>query len=176
MSNFHHWRRAFARQAKADLDTREILCRHAEVPECQELHFLQMACEKLVKAHLFAAPPVPRYLFTSHAVIAKHLPRIIGEYYRHQKGKPLPRLMHNRIRHLSRQIELLTPAVDDAGRVRANCEYPWEGPQETVRCPAVDRCTTINLTGDYEVRLLLKVLPIAIDVLCEEEPDTVNGG
>ena len=176
MSDFHDWRRAFARQAKADLDTRTVLCQNAKAPECHQLHFLQMACEKLVKAHLFTVPPVPQYLFSSHAVIAKHLPRIVGEYYRRQKGKPLPRPMHTRIRHLSRQIELLAPAVDDAGRVRANCEYPWSGPQETVRCPAVDKCTSIDLTGDYEVRLLLKVLPIAIDELSEEAPYAANGG
>ena len=44
------WSRAYARQAQADLEAREALL-DATVPACQHLHFLQMACEKISKAH-----------------------------------------------------------------------------------------------------------------------------
>src|SRR5271157_4632424 len=44
------WSRAYARQAQADLEAREALL-GAPAPACQHLHFLQMACEKIAKAH-----------------------------------------------------------------------------------------------------------------------------
>ena len=46
------WRIAYAKQALADLHAREKLLEHSELPDCQQLHFLQMACEKLCKAYL----------------------------------------------------------------------------------------------------------------------------
>ncbi len=46
----YDWSRAYARQAQADLDAREALL-NAEVPACQHLHFLRMACEKIARAH-----------------------------------------------------------------------------------------------------------------------------
>jgi hypothetical protein len=44
------WSRAYARQAQADLEARVALL-GAMVPACQHLHFLQIACEKIAKAH-----------------------------------------------------------------------------------------------------------------------------
>jgi len=169
MADAKDWRRAFAIQAKADLTVRDVLCLRPEVEECQQFHYLQMACEKLVKAHLFTQADVPKYVFTRHAVVAKHLPRIVGEYYRRWKRKPLPHAMMRRMKALSREIELLAPAVKDAGRKQQNCEYPWEGPQRIVRCPAMDRCTSINLNRDYEGRLLLQLLPEIVGELCDSD-------
>jgi hypothetical protein len=49
VTSYHEWRVAYAKQALADLLARERLLEHSDVPECHQLHFLQMACEKLCK-------------------------------------------------------------------------------------------------------------------------------
>jgi hypothetical protein len=51
MADHASWARGYARQAQADFQTFEKL-QAMPVPECHKLQFLQMACEKLVKAHL----------------------------------------------------------------------------------------------------------------------------
>jgi hypothetical protein len=55
MSDSQEWAKAFARQARADFETWDRLQGIAETPECHRLLFLQMACEKLTKAHLCKA-------------------------------------------------------------------------------------------------------------------------
>jgi hypothetical protein len=72
------WSRAYARQARADLDAREALL-GAEVPACQHLHFLQMACEKISKAHRCLGGADPETLMHSHGFAAKVLPQIARE-------------------------------------------------------------------------------------------------
>lgn len=69
MSLKDQWRRAFAVQARADLETREFLrsMDAGKIPECHRLQFLQMACEKLVKAHMFTTEAIPSKFLTSHA-------------------------------------------------------------------------------------------------------------
>jgi hypothetical protein len=61
MATPDEWGRAYARQAKADLDAWDHL-QGSILPECQKLHFMQMACEKLAKAHLCKAGTPPRRL------------------------------------------------------------------------------------------------------------------
>ena len=70
--------------------------------------------------------------------------------------------MRDMVRSLARQIELLAPAVDNGGQQPKNCEYPYEGPGGQVRCPATDTWPNLELAS-APGRLLLKVLPIAID-------------
>jgi hypothetical protein len=125
-----------------------------------------MACEKLVKAHFFDVGSIPAKALTSHAVIAKHLPGIINEYYRRQTGKSLPQHLLNRVRALSREIELLAPAVDDAGQRPANCEYPWlDAAGRRVLAPAEYPFRNIDLPREVAGRMILKVLPIAVTSL-----------
>ena len=69
MPTHAEWSRGFARQARADFDTWNALQRYLSIPEgvrapprCQKLHFLQMACEKLAKAHLLKAGAAKRLL------------------------------------------------------------------------------------------------------------------
>jgi hypothetical protein len=54
MSQPVDWALAYAQQAKADFRAWELYEQHPEavVAECHQLLFLQMACEKLCKAHL----------------------------------------------------------------------------------------------------------------------------
>ncbi len=170
MSLKDQWRRGYAIQAQADLQTREFL-RHpaaSRIPDCHRLQFLQMACEKLVKAHLFTGNVLPANLLTSHAVIAKHLPGLVNEHYRRQKGRSMPRHLFGQVRALSRQIELLAPAVDDAGRQPANCEYPWlDRGKNQVFVPAEYQFGNLDLPRQPAGRLILKVLPLAIAALVQ---------
>jgi len=50
------WGKAFAKQALADFDAWNELQDNPAVPSSQKLLFLQMACEKLCKAHLCKQP------------------------------------------------------------------------------------------------------------------------
>ena len=51
MASPAQWAEGYARQADADFTTWTLLQGNTSVPECHRLLFLQMACEKLCKAH-----------------------------------------------------------------------------------------------------------------------------
>jgi hypothetical protein len=168
MSLQDHWRRGFAVQARADLETLDLLSRQPvdAVPKCHRLQFLQMACEKLVKAHLLDVGTFTPGRLRIHTVVAKHLPRVIDEYYRRQKGRSMPPHLFQRVRSMAREIELLAPAADDAGRQPANCEYPWlDVAGNQVYVPAEYAFRSLDLPREPALRLILKVLPIAIQAL-----------
>jgi hypothetical protein len=127
MSTPDEWARAYARQASADLDTWSKLQGNDSIPSCHKLLFLQMACEKLTKAHLCKAGAEPRNLQSSHAYVAKSLPIIVRQQINLSELNPKSAAWINEhSRHLSREIELLAPAVRRGGRRPDNCEYPWE--------------------------------------------------
>ena len=146
MSTPQDWGRAFAKQAQADFRTWNELGRQNELPKSQKLHFLQMACEKLAKAHLCKSGLDPYSLQSSHAYIAKTLPIIARQQFPHRAGKTIRDRtgVVKRIKHLAREIELLSPAVDDNKRRPDNCEYPWEDAAGKLHVPA--EYTFPNLT------------------------------
>lgn len=72
MSTFGDWSRAYARQAQADLECWQRFDADSAVQTCHRLLLLQMACEKLTKAHLCTRGSDPRDLARSHAYIAKN--------------------------------------------------------------------------------------------------------
>jgi len=73
------WATAYARQALSDLDAREKLAL-AGAHKCHRLHFLQMAAEKVCKAHLTTINGHSRVRKT-HAYVAKVLPVIARKLY-----------------------------------------------------------------------------------------------
>jgi hypothetical protein len=162
------WSRAYARQARADLGSRNLLIQHGAA-ESQHLHFLQMACEKLCKAHLCHAGSDPKELQSSHAYIAKVLPIVVREQLA-REGSGKARWALRPIRHLAREIELLAPAVGDAGRRPDNCEYPWEDPAapEVVRVPVEHEFSQVKMLYEPAGRLLLKIVAKAIEGLAGE--------
>ena len=84
MSVEEEWSRAFARQAHADWQAYECLVQFGAetgVSQSESLHFLQMAIEKLIKAHLYLEDNNPDRLQSTHEVIAKHLPNIFRTLY-----------------------------------------------------------------------------------------------
>lgn len=126
-----------------------------------------MACEKLVKAHLLDAGTLSPDRLTSHAVIARHLPLIVNGYYKRQKKRNLPRTLYQQVRSMARSIELLAPAVDDAGRQPANCEYPWKSGNR-VFAPVEFDFKDIDLAREPAGGLILKIVPIAIEALLSD--------
>jgi len=166
MSSHDEWRIAFAKQALADLLAREKLLEHPEVPDCQQLHFLQMACEKLCKAYLCGQGVDPQTLQSSHAYISRPLPIIARQQFAQEARKVHPdrSWVIKAVRSLARKIELLAPAVNDAGRQPANCEYPWAGPDGKVRAPA-EHNFGLDLRHEKAGRHLLKVLYMAAEEL-----------
>lgn len=122
------WSRAYAKQAKADFETWDALQGNMAVPACHKLHFLQMACEKLCKAYLCKQPGAdPKDYQSSHAYTAKNLGIIIRQQIALTLNPPKNErylLVHCKL--LAREIELLSPSVQDDGQRPDNCEYPWE--------------------------------------------------
>jgi hypothetical protein len=127
VSSAKDWERGYARQAQADFTTFQSLQSVRGIPECHRLLFLQMACEKLCKAHLIAGGADPEALQTSHGYIANPLPVVVRQqiiFLRADVTRMTGVLLLTR--HLAREIELLNPAVDRAGGRPDNCEYPWD--------------------------------------------------
>jgi hypothetical protein len=161
------WSRAYAIQARADLATYETL-KGTDLPACQRLHFLQMACEKVAKAHRCWGGADPANLQTSHLGVAKVIPiiarqlyarRVLGDQVSHAKAM-------SAIHHLARQVELLAPSIDDGGRRPENCEYPWEDERGDLRIPAVHDFSELSrLPMHHAGGTFLKVIATAVEEL-----------
>lgn len=163
MSTADDWAKAYARQAGADLDTHDLLASDKSVPECHKLMFLQMACEKLTKAHLCAEGSDPKQLQSSHAYTAKNLPIIIMQQIRFSRLIPKgARWVLQHSRHLAREIEVLAPAVDRDGQRPDNCEYPWEDSGGQLHLPLEWTFTPSNLLTARAGRTFLKLVREAI--------------
>jgi hypothetical protein len=160
------WARAFAKQAEADHIAYNALASRADVPECQSLHFLQMMCEKLAKAHLYNTGAVSPYTQASHAYVAKVLPIVLRTTYaRANRRRPKPWLFEQ-IRGLAREIELLAPSIDGGGQRPDNCEYPWEDRAGQIHTPSEHDFPELNMAFKPAGVEVLKLIPLAIrDVL-----------
>jgi hypothetical protein len=157
MSTADGWANGYARQALADFKTREALRDIDAVPECHKLLFLQMACEKLTKAHLCKAGSDPTSLQSSHAYIAKSLPIVIRQQISLSKPKNAPWVMAHS-EHLAREIEMLAPAVKRGGQRPDNCEYPWEDEGGLLHVPLDWTFTSSNLLPAAAGRTFLKLV------------------
>lgn len=122
------WGEAYAKQALADFDAWNEMQGNPALPSCQKLHFLQMACEKLCKAHLCKQPGAdPTDYQSSHAYTAKNLGIIILQQLSLTPRPPKNgKFLLAYCKGLAREIELLHPAVEAGGNRPDNCEYPWE--------------------------------------------------
>jgi hypothetical protein len=163
-----NWAAAYARQAKSDLDAREQLLRDDRPPACHQLHFLQMAAEKLCKAHLSARGQPQDVLEASHAFVAGPLPVIVRQII----ARDAQRLQRDTwvlkaVRKLCRQIELLHPQVDDNQRVPSNAVYPWRGPDGHVIAPR-DHPFELTLLREKAGATLLKIMTAVADELIAE--------
>ncbi|MGI4789439.1 MAG: hypothetical protein ACRYFS_11390 [Janthinobacterium lividum] len=118
------WRTAYFRQAQSDYDTLQLLERN-DAALCHQLHYLQMATEKLAKGYatVSGGPPPPK------------VHRGFVQFMRQIKRRPelqilcqcTPRQVIPYIDSLlpyARRIEDLAPANANDG---PNSEYPWRG-------------------------------------------------
>lgn len=136
-----NWALAFARQAESDFLVRDYLMENGGLPQCHQLHSLQMAVEKLVKAHILASGGTIRPV---HGYIAKNLPVIVTRMIEKGDGARHPWLARA-VRTLAERIEMLAPTMDRAGAAPSNCEYPWQVPGSAVVSP---------LDYDFNMRIL----------------------
>ena len=160
------WIRGYARQSKADFETFLKLQSQPDIPACHHLLFLQMACEKLVKAHLIGHGGDPRSVQTSHAYTAKTLDIVIRHELTIRAIKqPQAKWILKYTKLLAQEIELLAPAVKRAGQRPDNCEYPWEDESGQVHVPLDWTFAPSSLLLAPAGRTLLKLIPNAINRL-----------
>src|SRR5207302_420601 len=116
------------------------------VPASEKLHFLQMSCEKLCKAHLCKQPGAdPADYRSSHAYTAKNLAIIVRQQISLTRNPPKNgAYLVEHCKRLAREIELLHPSVDDGGKRPDNCEYPWQQGDQ-VYVPAEWKFPALNL-------------------------------
>jgi hypothetical protein len=166
------WLQSYARQADADWRAWELYEKHPEAvaAECHKLLFLQMACEKLCKAHLLSTKAPAEQLQTSHAYIARVLPLVIRQLIleRRQNLHGMNGVMQQ-VRHLAEEIEELSPAVVRDGRRPDNCEYPWEDAGGVLRSPLDWSFNPSRLLLAPAGRTFLKILRLAINQLLAVE-------
>ena len=144
---------AFAAQAASDLDAFTVLGR-SRLAGSHRLHYLQMWLEKLCKAYLWLPGSALDDLRNKHNVVEKVLPRMIGEYWGQIGFTQRPDRVS--IRQLCREIDLLHPQVDDAGRRPYNVEYPWIGFSGDAEVPAQWDFPLLSRLHSHTGRVLLK--------------------
>ncbi len=165
MTTSADWSVGFARQADADFRTFQLL-QISDVPECHKLHFLQMACEKLVKAHLCGAGTEPSTIQASHAFVAKFLPRVLDQYALSLNfSNARAREILKQTRHLAQEVEILAPALKRGGQRPDNCEYPWEDNAEQLHVPLDWTFPPSRLIVERGGPTILKLIRGAIDSL-----------
>jgi hypothetical protein len=162
------WSRAYAIQARADLAARDVLISEQALPTCQQLHFLQMACEKVAKAHLCWGGADPTTLQRSHVVVAKTIPMIARQLLARGvvRGGRSHEKMMKAIYRLAQEVDFLAPSADDGRRRPDNCEYPWEDDQGDLQIPAEYPFSELGRLHLHEAgRSYVKVIQAAADEL-----------
>jgi hypothetical protein len=147
------WSQAFARQADSDLEAYSVLT-ESPLPVNHRLHYLQMWLEKLCKAYLWKPEAREVELRKKHNVVAKVLPVLIRENWRHIGFVKQPDM--TQIRELCREIDLLHPQVDDDGKRPENVEYPWLGSSGAIEVPALWKFRLAQRLYSNPGKLLLK--------------------
>jgi len=140
------WARAYAKQALSDLDAREKLAL-AGAHKCHRLHFLQMAAEKVCKAHLTLANGHENVRRT-HAYIEKNtIARLVY-------GNSIAQWETREIKRIAGEIQVLAPACDADGARPDNSEYPWQDGHGNVRTPCEYKFPNIDDESRTIIRLI----------------------
>jgi len=163
MATAEEWAKGYVRQANADFRRFQFLQSDGAVAECHKLQFLQMACEKLVKAHLCATGTPPEFVQTSHAYIEKTLPIVLRQkLVEHRLPAKKATELLKFVKRLAGEIEVLAPSVDRAGKRPDNCEYPWEDQNGKLHTPLDWSFVPSQLLVISNGRTFLKLLDAAI--------------
>lgn len=169
MATDAEWSFGYARQADADFKAWEEMQGNDNIAECHRLLFLQMACEKLCKAHLIQEGTPADTLQTSHGYVAKPLPIIIKQQivFMKENLKGMQGVLQL-AKHAANEIEVLNPAVDRDRQRPDNCEYPWENGQEVLHSPLDWSFDSSRLLTVRHGRTLRKLIREAINRLLVE--------
>jgi hypothetical protein len=125
--------------------------------------FLQMACEKLVKAYRCGEGADPSSLF-SHAVLKSKLPAVLRQVAvkRGFSGRTA-RSVFNFVNQMASEIEILSPSVNREEKRPDNCEYPWEDQVGKLRVPMDWSFHITQLLIDPKGHSFLKLVRGAFD-------------
>jgi len=167
MADGAEWSRGYARQASADFAMYQMLEDASTGEVCHRLQFLQMACEKLVKATLCRADEgAAGAVQSSHAYVKRHLPTILrAEAALVNLPRAKAREVQQRGKHLAEEIDVLAPAVKRGGQRPDNCEYPWEDGNGTLHVPRDWSFIPAQLVVLPAGRTILRLIRSAIDRL-----------
>jgi hypothetical protein len=158
------WASAFAAQSRSDWRVYDRLAGELEIPACHELHYLQMACEKIAKAYRCRDTDANLDEFlTRHVGFAKFMGSFLAspsikEAYRGRDAQLQE--VAKLARALAREIEKLAPSVDRAASPE-NAEYPWET-GGVVIAPCQYGYPRLSLLTSAGGRTLLKLVTRAI--------------
>jgi hypothetical protein len=174
------WRKAYSRQALSDFVVYEHLCLIEGVPECQQLHHLQMALEKASKAFFADGDGANQWsskVYTSHDVVSVHLFKVFSKVYLQfgasRKIEIRPDAMRL-IKLFCQEIDQLAPANDRVQRPD-NCEYPWmvrdsNGDVLAILSPLDHEFAPSRLLKDHgAVRAFVRVIRLRIEEMAGRE-------
>ncbi len=128
-----NWADAFRTQAKSDFEVFKLLKHSKDTPRCHQLHYLQMAMEKLAKS--FKCPPSGEPPRATHKVLESFLQQCQSNVLMRNAFRFDPsafRAYLKMLEPIARKIENLAPAIN---KESANCEYPWME-HGSANCPA----------------------------------------
>ena len=159
------WAEAYARQGRSDWGVYKLLAGMPTVSLCHELHYLQMACEKIAKAYRWRDTATDAHALThEHVAFSKFIESFLGspsirvDYER--RGEKLL-VIRKLCRNLAREVEKLAPAVDRDNSPE-NAEYPWaQGDRIVVPCDY--SYPSLSLLHEAGGRTFLKVLARAFE-------------
>ena len=157
------WREAYFEQAKSDF--RQFQKLNEESAElCHQLHYLQMATEKLAKAHRCppgnTPPAMVHNMFVRFLQTCRRMPQL-QDAMGFAKARGFP----DYVDHLlpkAQQIEELAPA--GGAYARPNPEYPWQPPGvPNVESPLKYGFAHLDIQG-REFREVLRVVSALIHI------------
>ncbi|HEY5961112.1 MAG TPA: hypothetical protein VIV60_31360 [Polyangiaceae bacterium] len=155
------WARAYAKQGKSDLAVYDALKKLRTdgtlAADCHELHYFQMALEKIGKAYVlrFANAQIQNHR-SSHDV-AKAFMQNVQKDPAFKSILGTNQSLSKEVRSLATALEQLAPAVERESNPR-NCEYPWsDGSMITVPVDVGFRATwTFSFNAELTLRSLLQ--------------------
>jgi len=153
------WRNAFYRQAKGDFEAFELMRRKdLHVPLCYQLHYLQMATEKLAKAFRCHPNGPPKRVHTAFVpfLIWSTRDSVIRRELGFPKNQQAYTSYINSLRPVAEKIEALAPAGGNLYQV--NAEYPWIDPSGAITVPVDNPFPHIDLAQLQKLVALIQNL------------------
>jgi hypothetical protein len=156
------WAEAYLDQARSDWDARGIVS-EGGCPACHELHYLQMATEKLGKAVLLKSGETLENVNTTHKAFVRFL-RVAP------KNPSLRQTLNLSARQLQAYVNNVLPIADQIERLAPklacggpNAEYPWETPHKRIIAPASHGFHLTSALTQPQGRKLLNLVSVILN-------------